>query len=105
MEINLAFFSWDSFHQCLFLFTFNKSFQKLFFNNYFKTSFILSFYKEFLFITCREGVEEIFRGRGGAHGFKGERRRAKEKFNSHMPYLLLGAEHVCLREGQKLPTG
>ena len=30
---------------------------------------------------------------------------AKEKFNSHMPYLLLGAEHVCLREGQKHPIG
>ena len=50
-------------------------------------------------------MEEIFWGSGGAHGFKGERRGAKEKFNSHMPYLLLGAEHVCLREGQKHPIG
>ena len=30
METNLALFSWDSFHQCLFLFTLNKSFEKLF---------------------------------------------------------------------------
>lgn len=30
---------------------------------------------------------------------RGNEEGAKEKFNSHMPYLLLGAEHVCLREG------
>ena len=30
MATNLALFSWDSFHQCLFLFTLNKSFEKLF---------------------------------------------------------------------------
>ena len=45
-------------------------------------------------------MEEIFRGRGGAHGFKGERRGAKEKFKSHMPYLLLGAEHVSQRRAK-----
>ena len=30
METNLALFTWDSFHQYLFLFTLNKSFEKLF---------------------------------------------------------------------------
>ena len=45
-------------------------------------------------------MEEIFWSRGGAHDFKG---RTKEKFKSHMPYLYLGAEQVCLREGEKLP--
>ena len=54
-------------------------------------------YKEFFFIYHLGG---IFWSRGGAHDFKG---RTKEKFKSHMPYLYLGAEQVCLREGEKLP--
>ena len=33
----------------------------------------------------------------------GNEERAEEKFNSHMPYLYIGAEQVCLREGKKLP--
>ena len=36
---------------------------------------------------------------------RGKRSGAKEKFNSHMLYLYLGAEQVCLREGEKLPIG
>ena len=33
---------------------------------------------------------------------RGNEERAEEKFNSHMPYLYIGAEQVCLREGEKL---
>ena len=31
---------------------------------------------------------------------RGNEEGAKEKFNSRMPYLCLGAEQVCLREGE-----
>ena len=31
---------------------------------------------------------------------RGERSGDKEKFKSRMPYLYLGAEQVCLREGE-----
>ena len=52
-----------------------------------------------LFVTREEGVEE-----GVGHMvLRGNEERAKEKFNSHMPYLYIGAEQVCLREGEKLP--
>ena len=31
---------------------------------------------------------------------RGNEEGAKEKFNSRMPYLYLGAKQVCLREGE-----
>ena len=34
---------------------------------------------------------------------RGNEERAEEKSNSHMPYLYIGAEQMCLREGKKLP--
>ena len=35
---------------------------------------------------------------------RGNEEGAKEKFNSHIPYLLLG-RNMCVSEGQKLPIG
>ena len=62
---------------------------------------MLIFYKEFFFIYHLRGKKRgNFWGGGGAHGFRGNEEGAKEKFNSRMPYLYLGAEQVCLREGE-----
>ena len=60
----------------LFLFTLNKSFEKLFLVITLKNHLCESFIGNFsLFITWGKGMEGIFWGGSGAHGFKGELRR------------------------------